>query len=481
LRSTRFISTGLGAVLALALTPALAAATPGTLTDTDFAHGNTGTATAVSASGVALKRSMVTEGFDDNLFHSMDFTKWDPSNPDPTIAGGVVSINGARVYERDDSGVGQRSYAPGQVLEFTATFSATAPNQHIGFGVTFNDAPWAMFSTVAGNTLVARTNAGVAPETTTTLSNAAALLGTSHTYRIEWDANQVRYYVDTVLVATHAVSISAALTPIASDFSSADAALSLDSIGMQRYPATGQFESRVLDATDAHATWGALTGDVPVVTGTAVAFETRTGNSTNTSDPSWSAYAPVGAGGAIASPSARYIQYRATLSTTNNRLTPSLSGVAIAYDIPAAPPSNPGNPTGPTGGGQGSGGSGSSGGSGGTGQGGGAAADKSAPTVTFKALSSRVSKSGTLAVRVGCPAGETSCKIAVALKSGKTTLASKKVTVNGGKTANVSLRLSRAARRQLAKRGRLKVKAVIGATDSAGNKSSKTLQLTLRA
>jgi hypothetical protein len=472
LRSTRFISTGLGAVLALALTPALAAATPATLTDTNFAAGNLGTATSVLPSGaLALKRSMVTEGFDAGFPSYMDVTKWDGTAPDPTVTAGVVSINGVRIYERDASGVGQRTYGPGQVLEFTATFSG-APFQHIGFGVTFNDAPWAMFSTGPGSTLVARTNNGVAPETSTTLSNAAALLGTSHTYRIEWDANQVRYYVDTVLVATHAVAISASLTPIASDVNPMDGALLLDSIGMQRYPATGQFESRVLDANDAHPTWGALTGDVPVVTGTAVSFETRTGNSPDVNDGTWSAYAPLGAGGAIVSPPKRYIRYRATLSTTDNRLTPSMRSVAIAYDI-APPANNPGSSTGTPSGGQTSGGS--------TGQIVGAAVDKTAPKVTFNPVSSRVSNTGRLTVRLGCPASETSCKIAVALKSGKTTVASKTVTVNGGKTAKVSLRLSRAARRQLAKRGHLKVKAVIGATDSAGNKSSKTVQLTLRS
>ena len=46
--------------------------------------------------------------------------------------------------------------------------------------------------------------------------------------------------------------------------------------------------------------------------GTAITFQTRSGD-TRQPDATWSAWQNVGAGGAIASPNARYIQYRATL------------------------------------------------------------------------------------------------------------------------------------------------------------------------
>ena len=110
-----------------------------------------------------------------------------------------------------------------------------------------------------------------------------------------------------------------------------------------------------------------------------------------------------------------------------------------------------------------------------------AATDKTAPKVTLKLASARVSKSGAVSLNVGCPASEQSCKVAVALKLGRTTVASKTVTVAGGKKLKLTLKLSKSARSRLAKRGKLKVRAVVRATDAAGNKSASTVTLTLKA
>jgi hypothetical protein len=107
--------------------------------------------------------------------------------------------------------------------------------------------------------------------------------------------------------------------------------------------------------------------------------------------------------------------------------------------------------------------------------------DSAAPRVTFAVTSTRVSKRGTIGVRVGCPATETRCTITVVLKRGRTTAARKTVTLAGGTTAKVTLRLTTAARRQLAKAHRLKVSAQITARDAAGNRRATTKQLTLRA
>ena len=73
--------------------------------------------------------------------------------------------------------------------------------------------------------------------------------------------------------------------------------------------------------------WGTLTS-----TGSAAGttFETRSGKTANPNDGSWSDYQPVGAGGAIQSPSGQYIQYRATLSTADDRVTPSLDSVSMS-------------------------------------------------------------------------------------------------------------------------------------------------------
>ncbi len=88
-------------------------------------------------------------------------------------------------------------------LEFKGTFSG-ANNQHVGFGVDFNNSPnWAMFSVKFDGTFNARTAAGsIVPATETQLpsnliGSAARLpdrVGTP---------TEVRYYVDGALVAEH--------------------------------------------------------------------------------------------------------------------------------------------------------------------------------------------------------------------------------------------------------------------------------------
>ena len=47
----------------------------------------------------------------------------------------------------------------------------------------------------------------------------SALIGSTHNYRIEWDASEVRYYVDGSLVVTHSANFgSTQMRPAASDF-----------------------------------------------------------------------------------------------------------------------------------------------------------------------------------------------------------------------------------------------------------------------
>ena len=104
-----------------------------------------------------------------------------------------------------------RRTAAGRSLEFVATF-ATESFQHIGFGIDYNAAPWAMFSTGAdGTTLKARTNDG-SNSTDTVLSGD--LLGSPHRFRIDWSNSQVVYSVDGVQVATHAAAFATTMRPL---------------------------------------------------------------------------------------------------------------------------------------------------------------------------------------------------------------------------------------------------------------------------
>src|SRR5690606_35444907 len=60
--------------------------------------------------------------------------------------------------------------------------------------------------------------------------------------------------------------------------------------------------------------------------GTSVQFETRTSADGTT----WSTWQPTGAGGAIASPANRYIQYRLNLATSDSTLSPEVRQVVIS-------------------------------------------------------------------------------------------------------------------------------------------------------
>jgi hypothetical protein len=298
-------------------------------------------------------------------------------------------------------------------------------------------------------------------------------------------------------------------------------------------PSSGTFTSRVHQADDAHTVWGTVkeTG-----AGSGAAFETRSGN-TPAPDSTWSSWAAAGAGGAIQSPSGRrYIQYRATLSGTD----PSLDKVELSYATDnVAPTATIGDPqvsgttatvafsspdadiagfecsldqaayaacTSPTAftglaagahtvyvrpidkaGNTGSAVSKSftiaapAQGGGSQAGGGNSARDTVAPRVVLAVSSLRVTRRGTVAIRLGCPSTETRCTIKVSLKRGKTTLAHKTVTVGGGKAVTVKLQLSKAIRRQLTRRHSLKATAVIAATDATGNTATTKRALTIRA
>ena len=74
-----------------------------------------------------------------------------------------------------------------------------------------------------------------------------------------------------------------------------------------------------------------LSWDAAAVAGTYLGVETRTGNSLDPDD-TWSAWQEQSNGGAITSPASRYLQYRATLSTTNDSVSPVLHSLTV--DLP---------------------------------------------------------------------------------------------------------------------------------------------------
>ena len=239
-----------------------------------------------------------------------------------TVADGSLSVDGTAVRS-----VG--TYGPGTSVEFVATF-AEAPNEHLGFGTDLDTQPWAFFSTRGTtDTLYARTQSPSGTIDTLLTPTEGSFIGSQHRYRVEWAATSVRYYVDDTLVATHPLAIASPMQVLASDFSTDGAAISVDQLTVLTHAPSGTFTSRVLDVGSS-STWGGLTATATTPAGTGITYETRTGN-VAAPDGTWSAWAPLGAGGAITSPGGRYVQYRATLTTTDPVVSPELTSVTVSY------------------------------------------------------------------------------------------------------------------------------------------------------
>jgi hypothetical protein len=102
------------------------------------------------------------------------------------------------------------------------------------------------------------------------------------------------------------------------------------------------------------------------------------------------------------------------------------------------------------------------------------------PRVKVKLLSRRVSKRGTLTFRVTCPSALRRCKVRMVLNRGKSRAGRASLTVRGGKSVKVKVRLTTNIRRLLARRHRLTLKASIAATYADGSRSRQTLRLKIR-
>jgi hypothetical protein len=94
----------------------------------------------------------------------------------------------------------------------------------------------------------------------------------------------------------------------------------------------GTLESKVYDAKII-SKWGNIEWEQVTPEGTAIGFATRTGNSSNP-DNTWSEWSEeytTADGQKIANSPARFIQWRAKLTTTNSPVEPTLKTVSIAY------------------------------------------------------------------------------------------------------------------------------------------------------
>lgn len=246
-----------------------------------------------------------------------------------TLTGTAVRLDG--YYVRTDS----LTYAPGRTVEFVATFDATANGQHAGFGNTLNENTWAIFSTgPAGGTLLARTVQG---GTSVEQNLGGSWLGAPHRFRVDWKADSAVFWVDGQRVAGLANAVLGPLRPIVSDGPVGGNPLVVDWVRMTPYAASGTFDSRVHDA-GVPADWGAATWDATVPAGTGLAISVRAGD-TPSPDGTWTAFAPLAAPGASIGATARYLQFRAEMTTSDPAATPELRSLGAACE--AAPDLTP--------------------------------------------------------------------------------------------------------------------------------------------
>ena len=115
------------------------------------------------------------------------------------------------------------------------------------------------------------------------------------------------------------------------------------------------------------------------------------------------------------------------------------------------------------------------------GNGSGSSADRTAPRIAVTGGSVKVSRTGDVTLRVACPRGEVRCSIDLQLQRKGRRLARKTVTVAGGKSVRVTLRLNRSVRRLLTRNRILKVDAVAAARDAAGNRATTRTHIRLIA
>ena len=320
------------AVLVAAAVGPLSAATASAATVTrsddtaaDFSAG-TPSSTVVRADGAVELARTLEESFDGTVLPAgWVSTPW-PAGGAATVTGGAMLVDGTRA----DSGV---TAGPGSSIEFRATLGSQ-PYAHVGFATDFTVQPWAMFSTGSdgGGKVYARTSNG---NTATAINFEVPLVSASesHAYRIDWTATGFVYYVDdmSVPVATHPIPLTDAMLAQASDFNPDAAGVSIESMVLNTHKPSGTFISRPLDGGDPRVSGLSFTATSTTPSGTAIAYETRTATSTEAlASAPW---APLSASGAVMSPKARYLQYRANLDTTVATATPRLDKVDVAFTI----------------------------------------------------------------------------------------------------------------------------------------------------
>jgi hypothetical protein len=401
----------------------------------DLTQGTHGS-TALVAGGVEIAPAFDAMFNGSALPQGFESRQWTAGTGGATPNGSAMIVDRAR-------GVNGIAGKPGSSLSFTATFGGQRA-QHVGFAIDFNSPQWAAFSTwESSDTIYARVRNG-GPEPAP-IPIPGVVPGTEYKFQIDWTATGFVFSVDGIKRAQHDVAIPAPaagempFTSQASDFDDSHT-LAVKSMSL-RNVVQGTFESRVFDAGDARVASIAFGHEQTTPANTSIAYET----STSSDGSNWSAWSA----GAI--PPARYFKYRAILNTTDVAVTPRLTKATVDFTIANT---NPGGGTTPP------------------------AGDTKKPRLSMP-RDADVNRRGKVKILLTCPDDELFCRAALVFKSGRKTVASKSGKIAGGDSRYLTLKLSTAAKKQLAKARKLKVAATLKVTDAAGNKRTSSKKIWL--
>ncbi len=304
-----------------------------TVADFGFGEYTNTMVVSVGGGGVGLK-TVVKEDFSGALVPS-GFGNFAWSGGTSVVSGGSLIVDGARF----NTVAPTQTFAPGSAMEFVATFSA-APYQHIGFGgggdatdnggIFTGQNAWAMFGT-GNQSSVLKVRTSLNGSSSVDVDLAGSLIGSAHLYKIAWEANQIKYYVDGALVHTETIAISETMRPAVSDFNNDGTPISVDWIQVSPYKPSGIYLSQIFNV-GALKSWQEATWNELLPPGTTLAISQRQGNSAaaTVANP----WISVPTNGAIVGGISQYIQYKIELATTNLNATPVLFDIAFACSNP---------------------------------------------------------------------------------------------------------------------------------------------------
>jgi hypothetical protein len=255
--------------------------------------------------------------------------------PDITVGDGALRITSLLTGGGFVQSIRARRHG---VLEGVVTFGA-GQDQHFGWAAPgFVSDQYAVFSTNdTTDTLFVRTNNLDREQLTSVGAISGPLL-----LRIEWtDASQgqdvIRYYVNTRLVATHTVNQLPALYIHFWNNTLGTRTLRADWVRYIPYAAaSGTYLScPIAIDPDKQQAWGPVRIDATIPPGTNLTVEVRTSND----QIDWSEFVAVANGETPKVPQGVYLQYRATLTATADRMTtPKLNAIGIGHSEVALPP-----------------------------------------------------------------------------------------------------------------------------------------------